>query len=62
MLDAYEAPGTPDCRLRWASALCAFPSAWASAAGQQMARIITVRTGEAGDGWLCPMSPYPHDR
>lgn len=31
-------------------------------ARHQMARIITVRTGEAGDGWLCPMSSYPHDR
>ena len=28
---------------------------------QWLARIITVRTGEAGDGWLCPMSSYPHD-
>lgn len=28
---------------------------------QLMTRIITVRTGEAGDGWLCPMSSYPHD-
>lgn len=29
--------------------------------GQQLVRIITVRTGDAGDGWLCPMSSYPHD-
>lgn len=29
--------------------------------GQRMARIITMRTGEAGDGWLRPMSSYPHD-
>lgn len=29
-------------------------------ASQRIARIITVRTGEAGDGWLCPMSLYPH--
>ncbi|MFI2635084.1 transposase [Streptomyces collinus] len=41
------------------------PSPWrqwtAVGAGQRLARIITVRTGEAGDGWLCPMSSYPHD-
>lgn len=30
--------------------------------GQRVARIITVSTGDAGDGWLCPMSSYPHDR
>src|SRR5687767_13208801 len=29
--------------------------------GQRVSRIITVRTGDAGDGWLCPMSSYPHD-
>ena len=30
--------------------------------GQRVARIITVSIGDAGDGWLCPMSSYPHDR
>ncbi len=30
-------------------------------AGQRPARIIMVSTGEAGDGWLWPMSSYPHD-
>lgn len=30
--------------------------------GQPVERIITVRRGEAGDGWLWPMSRYPHDR
>ncbi|MFD9331121.1 protein kinase [Streptomyces sp. NPDC060065] len=33
----------------------------AVAAVQRAARIITVRTGEVSDGWLCPMSSYPHD-
>lgn len=28
-------------------------------AGQRVARIITMSTGEAGDGRLCPMSSYP---
>ncbi|EFL34024.1 predicted protein [Streptomyces viridochromogenes DSM 40736] len=41
----------PGMRRRWT----------AVGAGQLLARIITVRTGEAGDGWLCPMSSYPHD-
>lgn len=30
-------------------------------ADQRLARIITVRSGDAGEGWLCPMSSYPHD-
>ena len=29
--------------------------------GQRLERITTVRTGEDSDGWLCPMSSYPHD-
>ncbi|MFI1932362.1 helix-turn-helix domain-containing protein [Streptomyces sp. NPDC020328] len=29
--------------------------------GQRLVWIMTVSTGEAGDGWLCPMSSYPHD-
>lgn len=28
--------------------------------GQRVSRIITVRTSEADDGWLWPMSSYPH--
>ena len=48
-----------------AKALClklaGTPNATKPRARQWLERIITVRTGEAGDGWLCPMSSYPHD-
>ncbi len=41
---------------------CVVRKRWGAAGiDQLMARIITVSTGDAGDGWLCPMSSYPHD-
>lgn len=47
----------PDALRDWAPRV----SSCAARLGQRVPRIITVRTGEAGEGWLFPMSSYPHD-
>lgn len=58
--DAVRAAGAGQ-GFGYGRAVVSFEDGGVVSADQRMTQIITVRTGEAGDGWLCPMSSYPHD-